>query len=69
VIRRTELGNEVAQLLLSSNRGFEVHRDTFLVDCFYPDTVWERAEIAIMAYLPDKINSFYIIYYIIITYS
>jgi hypothetical protein len=69
VIGRTDLGNEVAQLLLSSNRGFEVHCVTFLLHCFYPDTVWEHAEIAIMAYLPDKINSFYIIYNIIITYS
>jgi len=29
---------------------------TFLLRCFYPDTVWERAEAAIMAYLPERLG-------------
>jgi hypothetical protein len=110
VIRRTDLGNEVAQLLLSSNCAFKVppyvndiaaampwllesasiplsyyyksvainlhlvcdsHGDkhirpidahlkilqvcyTVLLHCFYPNTIWEHAEAAIMAYLPER---------------
>jgi len=110
VIRRTELGNEVAQLLLSSNCAFQVppyvndiaaampwllesapiplsycyksiainlrlvcdiHGDnhiplfaahlkilqvcyTVLLHCFYPDTVWERAEATVLSYLPER---------------
>jgi len=73
VIRRTELGDEVPQLLLSSNRGLvcESHGDnhilpidahlkilqvcyTVLLHYFYTDTVWESAEAAIMAHLPER---------------
>ncbi len=110
MIRRIDLGNEVAQLLISSNRAFQVppyvnniaaaipqllesapiplsycyisvvtnlhfvcdiHGDNHIplfdthhkilqvffnvvLHCFYPSTVWECAEAAIMAYLPER---------------